>query len=191
MIMKAFRIILSSILVGLATLIFAPEIKAQQPAKSQIVTEYNGKQYYIHTVQKKQTLRDISELYDVTIAEILFENKELKGNPKAGSIIRIPYKEIIVEETINIQEIEEDTAENDAVESDTLVYAPEYVSKNFDSDRLYKVALMMPLYLEQVDEKFLQEEVSNKQLLSKPFSYLLRRFYDCRRFYGEQPRYEN
>ena len=31
---------------------------------------------------------------------------------------------------------------------------------------------MMPLYLEQVDEKFLQEEVSNKQLLSKPFSYL-------------------
>ena len=172
MIMKAFRIILSSILVGLATLIFAPEIKAQQPAKSQIVTEYNGKQYYIHTVQKKQTLRDISELYDVTIAEILFENKELKGNPKAGSIIRIPYKEIIVEKTINIQEIEEDTAENDAVESDTLVYAPEYVSKNFDSDRLYKVALMMPLYLEQVDEKFLQEEVSNKQLLSKPFSYL-------------------
>ena len=31
---------------------------------------------------------------------------------------------------------------------------------------------MMPLYLEQVDEKFLQEEVSNKQLLAKPFSYL-------------------
>lgn len=30
----------------------------------------------------------------------------------------------------------------------------------------------MPLYLEQVDEKFLQEEVSNKQLLAKPFSYL-------------------
>ena len=30
----------------------------------------------------------------------------------------------------------------------------------------------MPLYLEQVDEKFLGEEVSNKQLLAKPFSYL-------------------
>lgn len=170
--MKTFKIIFSSLIICVMTAVFAPTLMAQQPAKSQIVTEYNGKQYYIHTVQKKQTLRDISELYDVTIAEILFENKELKGNPKAGSIIRIPYKEIIVEKTINIQEIEEDTAENDAVESDTLVYAPEYVSKNFDSDRLYKVALMMPLYLEQVDEKFLQEEVSNKQLLSKPFSYL-------------------
>ena len=170
--MKVVKNLFSLLLICVMMSFFSPEIKAQQPAKSQIVTEYNGKQYYIHTVQKKQTLRDISELYDVTIAEILFENKELKGNPKAGSIIRIPYKEIIVEKTINIQEIEEDTAENDAVESDTLVYAPEYVSKNFDSDRLYKVALMMPLYLEQVDEKFLQEEVSNKQLLSKPFSYL-------------------
>lgn len=167
--MKAFRIILSSLLVGLATLIFSPEIKAQQPAKSQIVTEYNGKQYYIHTVQKKQTLRDISELYDVTIAEILFENKELKSNPKPGTIIRIPYKEIVVEEIIEVKEIEE---VEDDFESDTLVYIHEYVPKSFDSERLYKVALMMPLYLEQVDEKFLQEEVSNKQLLSKPFSYL-------------------
>jgi hypothetical protein len=34
------------------------------------------------------------------------------------------------------------------------------------------VALMMPLYLEQIDEKFVQDEVSNKQLLAKPFSYL-------------------
>ena len=167
MIMKAFRIILSTLLVGLATLIFAPEIKAQQPAKSQIITEYNGKQYYIHTVQRKQTLRDISELYDVTVAEILFENKELKNNPKQGSIIRIPYKEVVVEDVVEIQEIEDETVEND-----TLAYIHEYVPRTFDSDRLYKVALMMPLYLEQVDDKFFKEEVSNKQLLAKPFSYL-------------------
>ena len=167
MIMKAFRIILSSLLVGFATLIFAPEMKAQQPAKSQIITEYNGKQYYIHTVQKKQTLRDISELYDVTVAEILFENKELKNNPKQGSIIRIPYKEVIVEEVVENQEIEDEVIEND-----TLAYIHEYVPRTFDSDRLYKVALMMPLYLEQVDDKFFKEEVSNKQLLAKPFSYL-------------------
>ena len=167
MIMKAFRIILSSLLVGLATLIFAPEIKAQQPAKSQIITEYNGKQYYIHTVQRKQTLRDISELYDVTVAEILFENKELKNNPKQGSIIRIPYKEVIVEEVVENQDIEDEVIEND-----TLAYIHEYVPRTFDSDRLYKVALMMPLYLEQVDDKFFKEEVSNKQLLAKPFSYL-------------------
>ena len=30
----------------------------------------------------------------------------------------------------------------------------------------------MPLYLEQIDDAFLEAEVSNKQLLAKPFSYL-------------------
>lgn len=167
--MKAFRIIISFLLVGWATLIFAPEIKAQQDVKSQIITEYNGKQYYIHTVQKRQTLKDISELYDVSVAEILYENKELKSEPKRGSVIRIPYKEIIVEELI-AEELFEDGEV--AAENDTLVFVPEYVPKSFDSDRLYKVALMMPFYLEQVDDKFVQEEASNKQLLAKPFSYL-------------------
>ena len=165
--MKTFKIIFSSLIICVMTAVFAPTLKAQQPAKSQIITEYNGKQYYIHTVQKKQTLRDISELYDVTIAEILFENKELKNNPKQGSIIRIPYKEVVVEEIIEIQEFEEEPVEND-----TLSYIPEYIPRTLDSDRLYKVALMMPLYLEQIDEKFVQDEVSNKQLLAKPFSYL-------------------
>ena len=167
--MKAFRIIISFLLVGWATLIFAPEIKAQQDVKSQIITEYNGKQYYIHTVQKRQTLKDISELYDVSVAEILYENKELKSEPKRGSVIRIPYKEIIVEELI-AEELFEDGEV--AAENDTLAFVPEYVPKSFDSDRLYKVALMMPFYLEQVDDKFVQEEASNKQLLAKPFSYL-------------------
>ena len=162
--MKTFKIIFSSLIICVMTAVFAPTLMAQQNVKSQIITEYNGKQYYIHTVQKKQTLKDISELYGVSVAEILFENKDLKNNPKKGTIIRIPYKEIIIEEIIEEEEI--------LIENDTVAFIPEFVPKSFDSDRLYKVALMMPLYLEQVDEKFLQEEVSNKQLLAKPFSYL-------------------
>ena len=162
--MKTFKIIFSSLIICVMTAVFAPTLMAQQNVKSQIITEYNGKQYYIHTVQKKQTLKDISELYGVSVAEILFENKDVKNNPKKGTIIRIPYKEIIIEEIIEEEEI--------LIENDTVAFIPEFVPKSFDSDRLYKVALMMPLYLEQVDEKFLQEEVSNKQLLAKPFSYL-------------------
>ncbi|MBR4156372.1 MAG: LysM peptidoglycan-binding domain-containing protein [Bacteroidales bacterium] len=162
--MKAFRIVLSSVFVCLATLIFAPEIKAQQNVKSQIITEYNGKQYYIHTVQKKQTLKDIADIYNVSITDILFENKELKTNPKQGTIIRIPYKEIIIEVPTETEEA--------LMEVDTVSFVPEFVPKTYDSERLYKVALLMPLYLEHVDDKFIQEEASNKQLLAKPFSYL-------------------
>ncbi len=143
---------------------FAPSLQAQESLKSNTVTEYNGKKFYIHTVKKKQSLNDIAEIYGVTVYDILSENKDVKKtNPKAGTIIRIPYKEVVVEEAL---------VEDELIEQDSIVYAPEFVPTNFDSERLYKVALMMPLYLEQVDDKFLSEEPNNKQLLAKPFSYL-------------------
>ena len=162
--MRVLKICFSVLAISLMTMFFAPSLNAQESLKSNTVTEYNGKKFYIHTVKKKQSLNEIAEIYGVTVYDILSENKDLKKtNPKAGSIIRIPYKEVVVEETL---------VDDEFMEQDTTVYAPEFVPTNFDSERLYKVALMMPLYLEQIDEKFLGEEVSNKQLLAKPFSYL-------------------
>lgn len=166
--MKLFRLILALTLVNVMAVFFAPSLKAQSQEKSQIVTEYNGKQYYIHTVKKKQSLKDIAKIYDVSVYDILNENKDVKNNPKTGTFLRIPYKEIYVETIVY------DSAEivNDTVVSDTISYCDEFVETSFDSERLYKVVLMMPLYLEQVDDVFLEGEPSNKQLLSKPFSYL-------------------
>lgn len=162
--MRVLKICFSVLAISLMTVFFAPSLQAQESLKSNTVTEYNGKKFYIHTVKKKQSLNEIAEIYGVTVYDILSENKDLKKtNPKAGTIIRIPYKEVVVEETL---------VDDEFMEQDTTVYAPEFVPTNFDSERLYKVALMMPLYLEQIDEKFLGEEVSNKQLLAKPFSYL-------------------
>ncbi len=162
--MKTFRIILFLSFICAMDAFFAPSLQAQESLKSNTVTEYNGKKFYIHTVKKKQSLNDIAEIYGVTVYDILSENKDVKKtNPKAGTIIRIPYKEVVVEEAL---------VEDELIEQDSIVYAPEFVPANFDSERLYKVALMMPLYLEQVDEKFLSEEPNNKQLLAKPFSYL-------------------
>lgn len=164
MIMKTFRIILFLSFICAMDAFFAPSLNAQESLKSNTVTEYNGNKFYIHTVKKKQSLNDIAEIYGVTVYDILSENKDVKKtNPKAGTIIRIPYKEVVVEEAL---------VEDELIEQDTTVYAPEFVPTNFDSERLYKVALMMPLYLEQVDDKFLSEEPNYKQLLAKPFSYL-------------------
>ena len=162
--MKTFRIILFLSFICAMDAFFAPSLQAQESLKSNTVTEYNGKKFYIHTVKKKQSLNDIAEIYGVTVYDILSENKDVKKtNPKAGTIIRIPYKEVVVEEVFD---------EDELIEQDSIVYAPEFVPTNFDAERLYKVALMMPLYLEQVDDKFLSEEPNNKQLLAKPFSYL-------------------
>lgn len=163
--MKSFRLILALLLVNVATVFFTPSLKAQSQEKSQIVTEYNGVQFYIHTVKKKQSLSDIAEIYNVSVYEIMKENKDVKSNPKAGELLRIPYKHDDVV-------FEDDMILDTVVENDTAYLFEELVNPSFDAERLYKVALMMPLYLEQVDEEFLEAEVSNKQLLSKPFSYL-------------------
>lgn len=161
--MKCFRLILALLCVNVMSVFFTPSLKAQSQEKSQVVTEYNGVQFYIHTVKKKQSLSDIADIYNVSVYEIMKENKNVKSNPKAGELLRIPYKQEIVEEDMILDTI---------VENDTVCFFYEFVSQSFDAERLYKVALMMPFYLEQVDEGFMETEVSNKQLLSKPFSYL-------------------
>lgn len=160
------KVFLTFLILCVASMCYSPELNAQESLKSQIVTEYNGKSYYIHTVQKKQSLKDIADIYGVTTYEIIKENKDVKSGLKPGEFIRIPYK----------QQEEQPFLEEEVVDtlmiSDSTEYVEEYVLPTFDSERLYKVALMMPLYLEQVDDAFMEAEVSNKQLLAKPFSYL-------------------
>ncbi len=163
--MKNTKTFLFFLFASLFTLTANLELGAQESLKSQIVTEYNGKQYYIHTVKKKQSLSEIAEIYNVSMYEIMKENKGVKSNPKAGELLRIPYRQ---EEVV----FGEDMILDSVMENDTTEFFEEFVCPSFDAERLYKVALMMPLYLEQVDDKFFETEVSNKQLLSKPFSYL-------------------
>lgn len=163
--MKNTKTFLFFLFASLFTLTANLELCAQESLKSQIVTEYNGKQYYIHTVKKKQSLSEIAEIYNVSVYEIMKENKDVKANPKAGEVLRIPYRQ---EEVV----LEEEMILDSVMENDTTEFFEEFVSPSFDAERLYKVALMMPLYLEQVDDEFLETSVSNKQLLSKPFSYL-------------------
>ena len=163
--MKVLKNVFSLLIVTFMTVLFVPSLMAQVDAKSSVITEYNGKQYYIHTVQKKQSLQDIADIYDVSLYEIMKENKDVKRNPKAGTIIRVPYHEkVVIEEVVAADTLVENEEDIEIVE--------DFVPVDFNSERLYKVALMMPLYLEQVDEEFLDLEPTNKQLLAKPFSYL-------------------
>ena len=160
--MRIVKIIIS---LTLMLILFAPSVMAQSKDKSQIITEYNGKQYYIHTVQKKQTLKDISVIYDVSVYDIMKENKDLKKNLKSGDIVRIPYIEKKQEQEVVVEDYIME-------EQDTIQYIEDFYPMNFDASRRYKVALMMPLYLEQIDARFMKATPTNKQLQTKPFSYL-------------------
>ena len=164
--MSNSKTFLTFLFLCVATMCCSPELDAQESLKSQVVTEYDGKPYYIHTVDKNQSLKDIADMYGVTVYEILKENKDAKYNVKAGELLRIPYRP--KEEVTFMEEVAVDTI----MANDSTKYVEEYILPTFDSERLYKVALMMPLYLEQVDDAFMEAEASNKQLLAKPFSYI-------------------
>ncbi len=57
---------------------------------SNVVKERNGKQYYIHTVEKGQTVYSIAKAYDVTVKEVYFENPEARNGIKVGQKLWIP-----------------------------------------------------------------------------------------------------
>lgn len=81
-------------IVQLLLLLSLPAVSQFQPAeviRSQEKTLVNGKVYYIHTVQKGQTLYSISKVYEVTQDEIKIANPEVDVfNLREGLAIRIP-----------------------------------------------------------------------------------------------------
>lgn len=66
---KQMLVFLFSVFLSLAAFSQTVEIE-----KSTRIEKHNGKEYYIHTVVKGQTLYSISKAYNVLISEIIFEN---------------------------------------------------------------------------------------------------------------------
>lgn len=62
-----------------------------QEVKKSKKTEYvEGKKYYLHTVEKGQTLYAIAKAYDLTVNDILVENPDALNGIKPGQVLRIP-----------------------------------------------------------------------------------------------------
>lgn len=61
--------------------------------KSDVIQNMNGKEYYVHKVNKGESLYGISKLYETDIESILNENPEVKEKGlKTGQNIKIPVK---------------------------------------------------------------------------------------------------
>ena len=75
-------------------LIFANAMANAQPAnvKSSKVETINGKTFYIHTVEKGQTLYGISKIYSISVDEILEHNPDASSGLKKGMELKIPSK---------------------------------------------------------------------------------------------------
>lgn len=60
-------------------------------AKSSNIQTLNGKKYYLHKIEKGQSLYSISKLYQVKLDDIYAENPELRDGTKANQEIKIPF----------------------------------------------------------------------------------------------------
>jgi LysM repeat protein/ABC-type branched-subunit amino acid transport system substrate-binding protein len=61
----------------------------KKSTKTEVV---EGKKYYLHTVEKGQTLYAIAKAYGLTVNDILLENPDALNGIKPGEILKIPFE---------------------------------------------------------------------------------------------------
>lgn len=61
-------------------------------SKSKNVTTINGVKYYLHTVEKGQTLFAIAKGYELSLNDIVIENPEAIDGIKPGQVLKVPTK---------------------------------------------------------------------------------------------------
>lgn len=116
--------------------------------RSNVIENINGKDYYIHTVKKGQTIYMISKAYGADINEVIKENPEVKEGIYAEQKIRIPVNKPADQSKKtpkpNIPESKEPKPEVPA--------EVEVPCRQIDPGRnkTYNVALMLPLLLGEV-----------------------------------------
>ena len=72
-------------------------------AKSNNVQTVSGVKYYIHKIQKGQSLYSISKLYNVNLDDIYSINPETRIGTKVNQEIKIPFKsETVISNTIAV-----------------------------------------------------------------------------------------
>jgi LysM repeat protein len=71
--------------------IFSAGVFAQtEVLKSNEIETFNGKPYYIHTIEQGQTVFSIAKAYDITVQELYEANSFAREGLKTGHLLRIP-----------------------------------------------------------------------------------------------------
>ncbi len=81
-------------------------VYSQEPVpvkKSETIRMINGIEYYIHTIEKGQTLYSISKEYSISQDELLVLNPQLKEGPQPGQELRIPIVKAVPGQVTNTE----------------------------------------------------------------------------------------
>ena len=136
--------------------------EALKQMRSSVVEKIDGRDFYIHTIKRGQTLYMISKAYGVEVNDIIRENPGVKEGIKADQKLRILVpgqksevipkgpagKEKPVPGKVNNAETGKIPAKTDSVVIAELPCGKDTAKMK----PVYKVALMIPLFLDSVDQ---------------------------------------
>ena len=74
---------------------------SQGQTKSTDIKTINGKKYYIHKVEKGQSLYAIAKTYGMDVNSILAENDEAIDGLKNGQELKIPFESLLPKQSSN------------------------------------------------------------------------------------------
>ena len=153
--------------------------------RSSEIRQVDGVDYYIHTIRRGQTLYMISKIYSVEVNDIIAANPEVKEGIKADQKIRIPVtgqkKEPTVKKAVNGK------TPVPPVKEEPKVVPVKPVPENADTvaevllpcgsdttvrSKLYRVALMLPLYLGEVAGLNAENPVRRTVDESRPLQFI-------------------
>ncbi len=68
--------------------------------KSKKTIVEDGKKFYLHTVDKKQTLFAIAKIYNLSVNDIVLENPDAIDGIKPGQVLKVPFEKPKTKETV-------------------------------------------------------------------------------------------
>ncbi|NOU47727.1 MAG: LysM peptidoglycan-binding domain-containing protein [Bacteroidales bacterium] len=127
---------------------------SQNPVEvSTVVEMYNGKNYYLHTVEAKQTIYAIAKAYQITPESVLNANPAARRGIRVNQVLRLPVGSNTVDELTNINKVENQPAilkdydfiYHVADENDKFSYIAEIYMVSENNIRLANPSLTEPL----------------------------------------------
>jgi LysM repeat protein len=141
--------------------------------RSTVIETINGKEYYIHTVKKGQTLYMISKAYGADINEVIRVNPEVKEGIFADQKLRIPVeKPAEPPKKIPKPPVPETREVKPEAPAETEAPCKSEAGKN----KSYNVALMIPLMLGEVPAMSVENYNPKEENEYKPLKFI--QFYE-------------
>ncbi len=138
-------------------------INIDQVLRIPVEVEEEMPEHKTYEVKRGDTFFSLSRRFNVSVEELIELNPELEDELKAGETIRIPhFAEVEPEEITDIEEPEIIYVEDD--EAPEVELWDKSYCQDPDLEKEYNVALLMPLFLEEIEEEFAEQRGYNDNL---------------------------